>query len=79
MNISNNDYLVLTVKDFDVTVAFYESVLGILAKTFGEGRGAPKLSSQKINLHKHGQEFESQVNKPLPVTVACFIYMLSYA
>ena len=79
MNISNNDYLVLMVKGFDVTVEFYESVLGILVKTFGEGRSAPKLGNQKINLHKHGQEFKPQAKKPLPVTVACFVYMLSYA
>ncbi len=72
MNISNNDYLVLT-------VALYGSVLGILAKTFCEGLGAQKLGNQKINLPKHGQEFESQANKPLPVTVACFIDVLSYA
>jgi catechol-2,3-dioxygenase len=32
------DHIVLTVKDIDVTVQFYESALGIVVETFGEGR-----------------------------------------
>jgi catechol 2,3-dioxygenase-like lactoylglutathione lyase family enzyme len=38
MNISNLDHLVLTVKDINITAEFYESVLGMIAETFGDGR-----------------------------------------
>ncbi len=74
MNITNIDHIVLTVKDIDVTVKFYESVLGMVVETFGEGRIALKFGNQKINLHKHGQEFEPKANKPVPGSEdLCFI------
>lgn len=74
MNITNIDHIVLTVKDIDVTVEFYESVLGMVVETFGEGRVALKFGNQKINLHKHGQEFEPKANKPVPGSEdLCFI------
>ena len=74
MNITSIDHIVLTVKDIDVTVQFYESVLGMVAETFGEGRVALKFGNQKINLHKHGQEFEPKANNPAPGSEdLCFI------
>lgn len=74
MNISSIDHIVLTVKDIDVIVQFYESVLGMVVETFGEGRVALKFGNQKINLHKYGQEFEPKANKPLPGSEdLCFI------
>jgi catechol 2,3-dioxygenase-like lactoylglutathione lyase family enzyme len=75
MNITNIDHIVLTVKDIDVTVEFYESVLGMVVETFGEGRVALKFGNQKINLHKHGHEFEPKANnkqagvKRIPLSV----------
>ncbi len=74
MKISNIDHIVLTVKDIDVTVGFYESVLGMAVETFGEGRVALKFGNQKINLHKHGHEFEPKANTPTPGSEdLCFI------
>ncbi|MBT3185995.1 MAG: VOC family protein [Candidatus Thioglobus sp.] len=74
MNITNIDHIVLTVEDIDVTVKFYESVLGMVAETFGEGRVALKFGNQKINLHKYGQEVEPKANNPLPGSQdLCFI------
>ena len=58
MKISRIDHIVLTVKDIDVTVKFYESVMGMEKETFGEGRVALKFGSQKINLHPFIREFE---------------------
>ena len=74
MNVTNIDHIVLTVKDIDVTVEFYQSVLGMVVETFGEGRVALKFGNQKINLHKHGQEFEPKASKPVPGSEdLCFI------
>ncbi|RBQ28876.1 VOC family protein [Aliarcobacter vitoriensis] len=57
INILNLDHLVLTVKNIDNTVEFYEK-LGMKKEIFGENRVALKYSNQKINLHKLGNEFE---------------------
>ena len=74
MNIINIDHIVMTVKDINVTVQFYESVLGMVAETFGEGRVALKFGNQKINLHEPGQEFEPNADQPIPGSVdLCFI------
>jgi len=74
MNITNIDHIVLTVNDIAVTVQFYESVLGMVAETFGEGRVALKFGNQKINLHEQGKEFEPRANKPVPGSGdLCFI------
>jgi len=74
MNITSIDHIVLTVKDIDVTAEFYESVLGMVVETFGEGRVALKFGNQKINLHQYGHEFEPKANSPLPGSEdLCFI------
>ncbi|MCG3656317.1 VOC family protein [Aliarcobacter butzleri] len=57
INILNLDHLVLTVKDIEETVKFYEK-LGMKKEIFGKNRIALKYSNQKINLHKLGSEFE---------------------
>ncbi|UWY59989.1 VOC family protein [Aliarcobacter butzleri] len=57
INILNLDHLVLTVKDIEETVKFYEK-LGMKKEIFGKNRVALKYSNQKINLHKLGSEFE---------------------
>jgi len=68
MRIDRIDHLVLTVADLDRTVAFYTSVLGMTAETFGEGRTALRFGSQKINLHVAGAEFEPKAAAPAPGT-----------
>jgi len=74
MNIINIDHIVITVKDINVTVQFYESVLGMVAETFDEGRIALKFGNQKINLHEQGKEFEPNADQAIPGSVdLCFI------
>ena len=58
MEISHLDHLVLTVKDLQVTVDFYQRVLGMKPIEFGEGRLTLSFGTQKINLHLSGSEFE---------------------
>ncbi|WP_210472810.1 VOC family protein [Vibrio crassostreae] len=58
MEISHLDHLVLTVKDIEITVDFYQRVLGMKPIQFGEGRVALSFGNQKINLHQLGNEFE---------------------
>lgn len=64
MDISGIDHFVLTVKDVDATLAFYERVLGMEVVVFSEGRKALKFGSQKINLHQAGKEFEPKAHHP---------------
>ncbi|NOT17367.1 MAG: VOC family protein [Sulfuriferula sp.] len=66
MKIDSLDHLVLTVKDVEVTSAFYAKVLGMEIITFGSGRKALSFGSQKINLHQHGNEFEPKAQQPTP-------------
>ena len=56
MNITALDHLVLTVADVARSIDFYTRVLGMEAITFGEGRKALRVGSQKINLHQLGAE-----------------------
>lgn len=58
MEISHLDHLVLTVKDIEITVDFYQRVLGMKPIQFGEERWALSFGNQKINLHQQGKEFE---------------------
>ena len=53
MKISSIDHIVLTVKDVDETVKFYESVMGMVKESFVEGGMSLKFGSQKINLHEY--------------------------
>ena len=74
MNITNIDHIVLTVKNIKKTVRFYESVLGMVGESFGQGRMALKFGGQKINLHEHGKEFEPKADKPTPGSLdLCFL------
>lgn len=66
MKISSLDHLVFTVRDIDVTCAFYERVLGMEVVSFGQGRKALSFGSQKFNLHQAGKEFEPKADKPTP-------------
>ena len=74
MNIKNIDHIVLTVKDIDITIKFYTSVLGMVVELFGEDRVALQFGNQKINLHKQHYEFEPKSNLPTPGSAdLCFI------
>jgi catechol 2,3-dioxygenase-like lactoylglutathione lyase family enzyme len=68
------DHLVLTVADVDVTVDFYQRVLGMEPASFKGGRRALAFGSSKINLHQVGHEFEPKAERPGPGTAdLCFI------
>jgi len=66
MRLTAIDHVVLTVRDIDRTIAFYERALGMRAVTFGEGRRALALGEQKLNLHQAGREFEPKARLPTP-------------
>ncbi|GBE34028.1 virulence protein [bacterium BMS3Bbin06] len=74
MNIVNIDHIVLTVRDINKTIKFYESVLGMVSESFGRGRIALKFGTQKINLHEFGNELEPKASQPTPGSGdLCFI------
>ncbi|MBI2318366.1 MAG: VOC family protein [Betaproteobacteria bacterium] len=66
MMIDRIDHLVLTVRDVEATCRFYARVLGMEVVTFGAGRRALSFGRQKINLHRHGNEFEPKADQPTP-------------
>ena len=54
--IASIDHVVMTVEDIATTVDFYTRVLGVRQETFGNGRVALHLGTQKINLHRSGDK-----------------------
>lgn len=66
ITISGIDHIVLTVRNIDNTLQFYQSVLGMDKEAFAEGRVALRFGQQKINLHEYGNEFEPKAETPLP-------------
>ncbi len=74
MNVEAIDHIVLTVRNLDVTCAFYAQTLGMRVITFASGRKALSFGKQKINLHPYGQEFEPKAQKPTPGSAdLCFV------
>lgn len=74
MKIDSLDHLVLTVKDIKTTADFYCQVLGMEVISVGGERQALSFGSQKINLHKHGHEFEPKAWRPVPGSAdLCFL------
>lgn len=76
--IDSLDHLVLTVRDIDATVRFYESALAMQAARFtakdGTERVALAFGRQKINLHSQGREFEPKADKATPGSAdLCFL------
>jgi catechol 2,3-dioxygenase-like lactoylglutathione lyase family enzyme len=66
MEIERLDHWVLTVRDVDATVAFYERVLGMQPITFGGGRRALAFGQQKINLHPAEAPLRPHARRPMP-------------
>ena len=74
MKPSNLDHIVLTVKNIETSVAFYETVMGMKREVFGEGRISLKFGNQKINLHQYGKDFETKATQPAPGSAdLCFL------
>jgi len=73
MRVQRIDHVVLTVRDLERTIAFYERALGMTAVSFGEGRRALAFGDQKLNLHQAGNEFEPRARQPAPGAIdVCF-------
>ena len=72
--IESLDHLVLTVRDVDATVAFYERVLGMRGIEFGGGRRALEFGGQKLNLHPASAPIEPCADRPTPGSAdLCFV------
>ena len=70
------DHLVLTIRDLDATIRFYQDGLGMELRQFGPGgqRVALHFGAQKINLHELGKEFEPKATLPTPGSAdLCFL------
>jgi catechol 2,3-dioxygenase-like lactoylglutathione lyase family enzyme len=65
MRVQRIDHVVLTVRDVERTLSFYERALGMRPVTFGEGRRALSFGDQKLNLHEAGKEFEPKARVPV--------------
>lgn len=66
MKIGQLDHLVLTVKNIEIACVFYSQILGMEVREFDNGRRSLHFGSQKINLHKAGEEFEPKAVSPTP-------------
>ncbi|MGB3750386.1 MAG: VOC family protein [Arcobacteraceae bacterium] len=74
MKIISIDHIVLTVKDINITIQFYENIMNMGKEEFGDGRVALKFGNQKINLHEYKNEFEPKATIPLAGSEnLCFI------
>lgn len=74
MQLDSLDHLVLTVRNIDATLSFYQRVLGMQPVTFAGGRKALSFGQQKINLHPQGGEFQPHARSPLPGSAdLCFL------
>ncbi len=74
ISIARLDHIVLSVQDIEATCAFYEKVLGMERRDFGEGRLALHFGRQKINLHPHPTPIDLVAEQPLPGTAdLCFV------
>lgn len=63
------DHIVLTVKDLESSIKFYEKFLGMKHTSFASGgveRHALSFGGQKINLHVSGKEFEPKAETVQP-------------
>ena len=68
------DHFVLTVRDIEVTCAFYQRVLGMEVVRWGAGRVALKFGRQKINLHPVDNPITLKADRPGPGSADfCFI------
>ncbi len=75
VRVTGLDHVVLTVRDLDRTIDFYEGALGMRAISFAQGRRRALLfGDQKINLHRLGDEFLPNASVARPGTAdLCFL------
>ena len=60
------DHLVLTVKDIQATREFYEDILGMEMRSFGNKRFALHFGNQKFNLHEVNNPIDPNVRHATP-------------
>ena len=78
MQVDRIDHLVLTVRDIETSLSFYQSVMGMEKVVFGQGRVALAFGNQKINLHQLGREFEPKASNASSGSAdLCFIITAS--
>lgn len=74
VQISHIDHAVLTVADVEITLAWYQRVLGMKAESYGQGRKCLVFGKQKLNLHPLQNDFEPKASAPTPGSAdLCFI------
>lgn len=74
MQVDRLDHFVLTVRDIDETIGFYQMVLGMAPVTFGAGRKALTFGQSKINLHSADAPIVPHANHPVPGSAdLCFV------
>ncbi len=74
VSVARLDHLVLTVRDLEATCRFYERVLGMERRTFGDKRTALFFGRQKINLHEAAHPIDPNVRHATPGSAdLCFI------
>jgi catechol 2,3-dioxygenase-like lactoylglutathione lyase family enzyme len=78
--IDHIDHIVLTTRDLEGCIRFYQAVLGMQLERFPTPQGerlALKFGNQKINLHEWGREFTPRAHVAAPGTLdLCFIAAL---
>ena len=74
MRIDHLDHFVLTVRNIDLTIRFYQTVLGMTPVTFGAGQKALTFGNSKINLHSEDAPIAPHAKHPVPGSAdLCFI------
>jgi catechol 2,3-dioxygenase-like lactoylglutathione lyase family enzyme len=74
MQIERLDHFVLTVRDVDATIFFYQKVLAMAPVTFGTGRKALAFGQSKINLHAADAPIAPHADHPVPGSAdLCFV------
>lgn len=77
MIVEGIDHLVLTVNDIEVTVQFYEKILGMKKYVYDTGRIALLFGTQKLNVHQKSDTIEPRAQQPTIGSVdVCFITRL---
>jgi catechol 2,3-dioxygenase-like lactoylglutathione lyase family enzyme len=60
------DHIVLTVRDLEATLSFYERALGFVRELRPGAPASLKFGGQKINVHESERTFEPRAARPTP-------------
>lgn len=74
LKITSIDHIVLTVKDINKSLYFYETILGLKKEIFNQNRIALTFGNQKLNLHEYKHEIKPHSLIPTPGSIdLCFL------